>query len=1053
MLIDTPLPSLSIQRAMADPRSLSPGEVLQLQRSIGNRAAQRLLSANKTSPPRAAPRIQTKLVVGPVGDEYEQEADRVAAAVMNSRPQKTGSPRPAGQKAISKPASSEPTAHRQTEENDSLQRQPDDESDVSRDIEARLTGSKGSGSPLPGETQTFMEPRFGADFSRVRVHTGSDATQMNQQLDTQAFTHGSDIFFDPQQYTPTSPNGQQILAHELTHVVQQGGAPRYTDPHKPAISSLNTGRIQPFGRYWRLIRNYGRKAIRWVRKWGWRVLGWLRRWGVRVVGWVNKWGVRVIGWLKKYGTKVINWLNRAGPQIIAGIKKYGPRVLNWVSKLPGKIITAIIKYGTQIFKWIAANPKESLILALEVALEIAGAVTTGGTSIVARVVKWLATTGLKLKDVVTGVAGKIGNFTNLSALKKLIPIGAIFSVGAMVRNVVLALFGKLPAQQTETPGATEKAPKAKPQKAATGVVGKLLQKVSVVLNLFRKIYGKIKGFIGNLLGKLNLTRFDWFKRFAMFYGRMLKVKQAAGGMVARLTGWISSLKDKILGFLGGVVNKVKTVLAFFANPAKQITKWVTGVVTAGVTYLLNLLITNPPSAVLKVIFKVVRALIAGLAGKSLIDLVLAKVPFAKAIVDKISSVVMSLIGDYIKAPAKAIYDKGKDLFETTAMPVVTQIQDRISGVMANAYGFVDQLTGGLLSRITGKQAEKPATATAGQVVQGKFFSGARPKPSASGQPGDNRQPGQTLIAHGLAYALQQNGSGSTVMPRQHPNPAIPQQTAAAKNIQRSGADAGGELVDNMGYQLEEYSPAAAMELEIKKAGTKTLSVQPALAAGLSDFSGKYAASKDKNRPYKVEWGGLVLLGPLQLIHDFVNRIKVLSEGKVKKSQIRSLFKGEKEIKEIIADFVTGKEQSIVVIHDDVERRFNRWLVSIAARQLATATSAKKETEIKWPMGMLAASRFFRKLQHPEKVFERMEEAGGAKFILKRAKEIGGTPSHAPVLRVCIVHYDAGWVGSGRGQNCRQISLRPHNQVVRLCLGISDGRHPAQRTVERNRWDE
>jgi len=67
--------------------------------------------------------------------------------------------------------------------------------------------------------RTYMEPRFGVDFSHVRVHTGSDAIHMNRNVGAQAFTHGSDIYFGEGR----SPTNLELTAHELTHVVQQEG--------------------------------------------------------------------------------------------------------------------------------------------------------------------------------------------------------------------------------------------------------------------------------------------------------------------------------------------------------------------------------------------------------------------------------------------------------------------------------------------------------------------------------------------------------------------------------------------------------------------------------------------------------------------------------------------------------------------------------------------------------------------------------------------------------------------------------------------------------------
>jgi len=80
------------------------------------------------------------------------------------------------------------------------------------------------GTPLDSGTRTVMEPRFGHDFSRVRIHTDDRAAESARAVNALAYTVGSDIVFGQQQFAPTSPTGQRLLAHELTHVVQQGTA-------------------------------------------------------------------------------------------------------------------------------------------------------------------------------------------------------------------------------------------------------------------------------------------------------------------------------------------------------------------------------------------------------------------------------------------------------------------------------------------------------------------------------------------------------------------------------------------------------------------------------------------------------------------------------------------------------------------------------------------------------------------------------------------------------------------------------------------------------------
>jgi hypothetical protein len=104
-------------------------------------------------------------------------------------------------------------------------------------FEQSLSSSKGSGMAMPGETRQFMESRFQADFSGVRIHTGSHAESMSREIHAQAFTHGNDIYFNSGKYSPGSESGSTLLAHELTHTIQQGAS----KPVTPSTSNGSTG--------------------------------------------------------------------------------------------------------------------------------------------------------------------------------------------------------------------------------------------------------------------------------------------------------------------------------------------------------------------------------------------------------------------------------------------------------------------------------------------------------------------------------------------------------------------------------------------------------------------------------------------------------------------------------------------------------------------------------------------------------------------------------------------------------------------------------------------
>ena len=161
--------------------------------------------------------FQARLTVGSANDPLEHEADAVADRVM----------RMPEQSFVQRKCAS-------CEEEDKVQRKSSTSfiqktgiqgGTVASDaVSNKINASKGGGSGMDSHTQSFMQNRFGADFSDVKIHTGGDAIQMNRDLNAKAFTVGNDIYFNEGRYSPNSDSGKHLLAHELTHTVQQGGS-------------------------------------------------------------------------------------------------------------------------------------------------------------------------------------------------------------------------------------------------------------------------------------------------------------------------------------------------------------------------------------------------------------------------------------------------------------------------------------------------------------------------------------------------------------------------------------------------------------------------------------------------------------------------------------------------------------------------------------------------------------------------------------------------------------------------------------------------------------
>ncbi|MBD2299769.1 DUF4157 domain-containing protein [Nostoc sp. FACHB-190] len=164
--------------------------------------------------PPPPPRIQMKLSIGEPGDKYEQEADKLAQDVVQ---QINSSETPPLQ------AQSQPEA--EIRKKSFIQRLSNiNEKSATPDLEASIQRMQGSGQPLAETIKEPMEQAFGADFSGVKIHTDAQSDQMNQSIQAKAFTTGQDIFFRQGNYEPGSRGGQELIAHELTHVVQQTGS-------------------------------------------------------------------------------------------------------------------------------------------------------------------------------------------------------------------------------------------------------------------------------------------------------------------------------------------------------------------------------------------------------------------------------------------------------------------------------------------------------------------------------------------------------------------------------------------------------------------------------------------------------------------------------------------------------------------------------------------------------------------------------------------------------------------------------------------------------------
>ncbi|KIG17886.1 hypothetical protein DB30_02509 [Enhygromyxa salina] len=165
---------------------------------------------------------QYQLEIGPVDDAYEREADAIATAVV-------GGGELEGE--LSSGALGVQRACASCQGDEELRRSPSDGGGatptLSPQANSRISRARASsGQPLPDSARSYFEPRFNADFGDVRVHQGAEASSLSNNLGARAFTVGRDLFFGSGQLDYNSERGRHLVAHELTHTIQQSGAVR-----------------------------------------------------------------------------------------------------------------------------------------------------------------------------------------------------------------------------------------------------------------------------------------------------------------------------------------------------------------------------------------------------------------------------------------------------------------------------------------------------------------------------------------------------------------------------------------------------------------------------------------------------------------------------------------------------------------------------------------------------------------------------------------------------------------------------------------------------------
>jgi Domain of unknown function (DUF4157) len=335
--------------------------------------------------------IQTKLTVGQPNDKYEQEADSVADKVVQ-RLAKSETTTEAPRSNISTASIGAIQPKCATCEEEKLQRKEElgedlpeiqkmttfasDGDDIQRKCAAceaeeqiqkkdsgensppseglgeALSSSKGGGSPLPDTTRSSMESAMGADFSNVRIHTGSNAVQMSQDLNAHAFTHGNDVYFNEGKYDTGSSGGQHLLAHELVHTVQQN-----SNIQKKEVPQIQRGWL---GDAWDSVTGAVSDAAEWVGDTASDIAsgvsdGVSSAWNAATT-FLGDAASSVWSGLSSLGSDVLGWLSSASASVWESIKWFGSAAGDFLATVGTVLWEKLSVLGTNVWSFLSNIP-------------------------------------------------------------------------------------------------------------------------------------------------------------------------------------------------------------------------------------------------------------------------------------------------------------------------------------------------------------------------------------------------------------------------------------------------------------------------------------------------------------------------------------------------------------------------------------------------------------------------------------------------------------------------------------------------------------------------
>ncbi|MCL6456429.1 MAG: hypothetical protein K6T85_00335 [Gorillibacterium sp.] len=437
--------------------------------------------------------------------------------------------------------------------------------------------------------------------------------------------------------------------------------------------------------------------------------------GTVLKGLVNKVFARFPGIAKKLSglidravNKAVQTVNQAASVLKQGVTaalsfmgKTLDTLLTGAQSLFNGVLSGIGKFLSGDFKVIFGH----LLEGAQIAAEIAAAFVTGGGSILLQIVKWIATTLPQLFRQASSVMGFVNTLRNL----KLEDVKPFLNPAGLGGFLVKGLFGEMKAlpQGKQEGGDKEKAAAPEGGREEKGLM-KVLQQLLGVFNVLQGTVGKVAGGINKILPVINISGKAWFNPFSMIYAGAVQalelvqnpgeaLNEGAGKLKEAASSFFTSIKTKVSETAGSIKEKVMLL----GKPA-QLMKLIAN---KAVDMVLNFIITHPPSALIKAVFKGIEAA----AGKSIVELVRQHIPFADKLINKIAeSGPVQALAQPLEQPIKEVGG------------LIDQVTDGASGVLDNA----EQETGSFLGN-GDKLLASLAGVTAAGVAAGKGAKGGK----------------------------------------------------------------------------------------------------------------------------------------------------------------------------------------------------------------------------------------------------------------------------------------------------------------------------------------